>query len=68
MIGYDDIAMAGWTSMDLTTVRQPTAEMAAAAVRLLLQRLDDRDRPIENVKFGSELVIRGSTGGETSSA
>ena len=68
VIGYDDIAMAGWTSMDLTTVRQPTAEMAAAAVRLLLQRLDDRDRPIENVKFGSELVIRGSTGGETSSA
>lgn len=61
VVGYDDIAMAQWATFDLTTVRQPTAAMARDAVRLLLDRLDDRDRPQESIRFGGELVIRGTT-------
>lgn len=39
MIGYDDIAMAGWEAFALTTIRQPLTQMAKRAVRLLLARL-----------------------------
>lgn len=39
VIGYDDIAMAGWEAFALTTIRQPLTQMAKRAVRLLLQRL-----------------------------
>jgi LacI family transcriptional regulator len=39
VIGYDDIAMAGWEAFALTTVRQPLARMARRAVRVLLERL-----------------------------
>ncbi|MDI2032231.1 LacI family DNA-binding transcriptional regulator [Saccharopolyspora sp. TS4A08] len=61
VVGYDDIAMAAWDSYDVTTVRQPIAEMARAAVRLLLERIDDRDLPAREERFPSELVVRGST-------
>ncbi|MEV0703555.1 LacI family DNA-binding transcriptional regulator [Saccharopolyspora sp. NPDC050389] len=61
VIGYDDIAMTSWDSYDITTVRQPIAEMARTAVRLLLERLDDRSLPPRKQEFPSELVIRGST-------
>lgn len=62
VVGYDDIPMAGWSVFDLTTVREPTAHMAAEAVRLLLARLEDRARPIESIRFDGELITRGSTG------
>lgn len=61
IIGYDDIAMAGWDSYDLTTVRQPVIDMAHTAVRLLLERIDDRSLPPRKEDFAGELIIRGST-------
>lgn len=61
VVGYDDIDMASWESFDLTTVRQPMAEMVAAAVDLLLSRIDDPDRPAERRRFPSRLIVRGST-------
>ena len=61
VIGYDDIAMTAWDSYDITTVRQPIAEMARAAVRRLLERVDDRDLPARRDLFPSELIVRGST-------
>ncbi|GAA0504524.1 LacI family transcriptional regulator [Saccharopolyspora subtropica] len=61
VIGYDDIAMASWDSYDITTVRQPIADMARAAVRLLQERLEDRSLPPRKQLFPSELIIRGST-------
>ncbi len=61
VVGYDDIEMAGWKSLDLTTVAQPTAQMAESAVELLLERVDDLAKGIASVRFASELIIRGST-------
>lgn len=40
ILGFDDIPMAGWGVHGLTTIRQPFDEMARAAVRLLLERLN----------------------------
>ena len=39
IVGFDDIDMAGWEGFNLTTVRQPLAEMGRAAAKLLLERI-----------------------------
>ncbi len=44
IVGFDDIDMAGWEGFNLTTVRQPLAEMGRAAARLLLERIDSERR------------------------
>ena len=62
LVGYDDIEMASWAAFDLTTVRQPLAEMAAHAVRLLLRRIGGTAAPHEHLVLPNPLVIRGSTG------
>lgn len=63
VIGYDDVDMASWASFDLTTVRQPSREMARIGARMLLDRIDSPDSPVQVVKFPFELIVRGSTGG-----
>jgi LacI family transcriptional regulator len=43
IVGFDDIDMAGWEGFSLTTVRQPLAEMGAAAAHLLIERIESGD-------------------------
>lgn len=62
IVGYDDIQMSSWQSFQLTTVRQRTREMASEAARLLLRRINDPNRPIEDVCFDSELILRNTAG------
>lgn len=62
IVGYDDVAPAAWSSLDLTTVHQPTAKMARHGARLLLSRIADPDRVVEHRVFPCRLVVRGSTG------
>jgi LacI family transcriptional regulator len=61
--GYDDVEMASWRAFDLTTIRQPTDEMARVVVGLLLRRLGESSVPIAHQRFGTELIVRGSTAG-----
>ncbi|MEV6926061.1 LacI family DNA-binding transcriptional regulator [Dactylosporangium sp. NPDC051485] len=61
VVGYDDIAMASWDAFDLTTVRQPTAEMARIAVQLLLARVAEPATAPRRVTMPAELIVRGST-------
>lgn len=64
VIGYDDIEMAGWERFSLTTVRQPLAQMAKAAARMLLERIDADAPPAPRRQvFPAGLVVRESTGG-----
>jgi len=60
VIGYDDVEIAAWDSLNLTTVRQPSREMARAGARMLLQRLTSPDIATQRLVFPSELVIRAS--------
>ena len=60
--GYDDIPMASWDRIDLTSVRQPVEQMAAYAVERLVRRIKDSDEPAGHRRFPAELVVRGSTG------
>jgi LacI family transcriptional regulator len=61
LVGYDDIAMAAWESFDLTTVRQPVPDMAAVAVRMLLDRIQDPSLAARHHRFPHQIVVRGST-------
>ena len=63
VIGFDDIASAGFQNPGLTTVRQPLREMGERAGEILVSRLrsDDSTFP-STVKLAPELVVRGTTG------
>ena len=64
--GFDDVPLAQQVWPSLTTVRQPTYEMAQLAAQLLLRSL--KGEPLETLHhvLPATLVIRGSTGPRTS--
>ena len=43
VIGFNDMTIAAWPAYDLTTIRQPTAEIITAAVELILATVE---RPV----------------------
>lgn len=59
VVGFDDVPDASSHDPQLTTVRQPLAEMGSTAVRLLLAMLDGG--PHEDVRLPTELIVRAST-------
>ncbi|MCY0906378.1 LacI family DNA-binding transcriptional regulator [Arthrobacter sp. H14-L1] len=61
VIGYDDVEMAAWDSFSLTTVRQPSREMARSGAGLLLERIHTPGLAPRRVDFPCDLIVRGST-------
>ncbi|WP_405378835.1 MULTISPECIES: LacI family DNA-binding transcriptional regulator [Streptomyces] len=61
VIGFDDSQLIAFTDPPLTTVRQPVAAMASAAVHALLEEINGN--PVQHTEFvfQPELVVRGST-------
>lgn len=60
IIGFDDIPQATLVYPKLSTVRQPLDEMGQVAVKLLIERIDNPDRPPQSVRLPTQLVIRDS--------
>nr|WP_246509831.1 substrate-binding domain-containing protein [Nonomuraea endophytica] len=60
VIGFDDSSAATACRPPLTTVRHPVEDMAAEAVRLLLNRIEQPDQPPTSVIFAPTLVVRRS--------
>ena len=60
VVGFDDVAEAAHQGYDLTTVRQGIGDLAAAAVGMLLRRLDEPDRQAQRLLLPGTLVRRGS--------
>ena len=60
LVGFDDLPLAAWEVFGLTTVRQPMEEMARAAVRLLIERIEGRvdSTAIRQMVFEPRLVLR----------
>lgn len=59
VIGFDDIPEAASHTPQLTTVRQPLAEMGAVAVRMLIDMLGGAGP--DHVRMPAELIVRAST-------
>lgn len=60
--GFDDTAMATTIWPELTTIRQPIAGMARAAMALLVEALDGGPSGVQHRQLPFELIVRGSTG------
>jgi LacI family transcriptional regulator len=64
LVGCDDLPLAAELDVPLTTVAYPLADMAAQAVRLLLERIDaptGEAPPARNVFLEATLLIRESS-------
>ncbi|MEU5722970.1 LacI family DNA-binding transcriptional regulator [Micromonospora sp. NPDC047738] len=61
VVGYDDSPLMAFTDPPLTTMRQPVAAMAVAAVRALVDEINGHPAPHSEYLFRPELVVRGST-------
>jgi DNA-binding LacI/PurR family transcriptional regulator len=62
VIGYDDIAWAGLIIPALTTLRIPLAEMARAAIELVMGRIDTPRRRSRYLRFPVSIIERESVG------
>jgi LacI family transcriptional regulator len=63
LIGLDDIAMASFAPINLTTIALQRRAMGAAAANLLMERIrNKKESKVQRISFPMELVIRGSTG------
>ncbi|MBI3945248.1 MAG: LacI family DNA-binding transcriptional regulator [Armatimonadetes bacterium] len=65
VVGFDDVDVAAYAPVPLTTVAQPVAEQAAQAVALLFERIanPEQERPPALVRLKPRLVVRASSGG-----
>jgi DNA-binding LacI/PurR family transcriptional regulator len=60
VVGFDDIPLASIISPALTTVRQPTAEMAEKATAVLINMIESSKKPKDLKLFKPHLVVRKS--------
>ena len=60
IVGYDDIAPAGWPSFGLTTYIQPVVKMVQQAAEILCRQLDDPDAEVADCVVKGRLIVRDS--------
>jgi len=60
IIGLNNMEMAGWDNIALTTIAQPIRQMVSSSVELMVAMLDDPDRYPEARLFPCQVVERGT--------
>lgn len=60
IIGLNDMEMAGWENINLTTIRQPVQQIIDSSVELIVSMLEDPNRYPEARLFPCEIVERGT--------
>jgi LacI family transcriptional regulator len=61
IVGFDGVAVGAYTTPPLTTVAQPTKEIAATVVEALQRLIDSPEREVPHSVFRPRLVVRAST-------
>jgi LacI family transcriptional regulator len=62
VVGFDDVPNSQYfTTLGLTTVRQPIADIGAKALEMLVQLVEDKIEPGTHIRVPMELIIRGTT-------
>ncbi|WP_237154372.1 LacI family DNA-binding transcriptional regulator [Oryzibacter oryziterrae] len=61
LIGFDDILLAAQMHPPLTTIRQPLAQMARAAIKLLLTLVAKGEPPATPITLPTQLIVRETT-------
>lgn len=60
IIGLNDMEMAAWQNINLTTIRQPVAEIISASIDLVVDTVEAPNRPPETRLFPCRVVERGT--------
>lgn len=60
LIGLNDMEMAGWENINLTTIHQPIKQIINSSVELIVAMLDEPDRYPEARIFPCDIVERGT--------
>lgn len=60
LIGLNDMEMAGWENINLTTIHQPIKQIISSSIELIVSMLDDPDRYPEARLFPSQVIERGT--------
>ena len=60
VLGFNDIAMASWAAYDLSTIRQPIAQIIVTAVDQAIRLVADHQLPPKPLRFACEAVLRGT--------
>jgi LacI family transcriptional regulator len=69
LVGYDDIALASYSSPPLTTIQQPKSEMGRLAAQILLERIkSEKGAKPQRHLLPTTLIVRQSTCKESSHA
>ena len=68
LVGIDDMEYASLLPVPLTTLRQPTREIGAAAFAAMLDRVGRPDTPVRDILLQTQLVVRRSCGASAESA
>ena len=63
VIGFNDMPFIDRLRPPLTTVRFPHYQLGTEAAQLLLERIGERESPVQIMYLAPELVVRGSTAG-----
>ena len=68
LVGIDDVDYASLLPVPLTTVRQPTHEIGAAAIAAMLERVRRPSGPPRDILLDGTLVVRASCGAKAGEA
>ena len=60
VIGLNDMEMAGWENINLTTIRQPIRQIVSSSIELMEAMLKDPDRYPEARIFACTIIERGT--------
>jgi DNA-binding LacI/PurR family transcriptional regulator len=60
IIGLNDMEMAGWANINLTTIRNPVEQIVASSIELMEASLKDDSRYPEARLFACQIVERGT--------
>jgi GntR family transcriptional regulator, arabinose operon transcriptional repressor len=62
LVGIDDVDYASVLPVPLTTLRQPTRQIGAAAMAAMLDRVGGAELPTRDILLHGTLVVRASCG------
>lgn len=65
LIALDDLDWYPLVGSGITALAQPTAQIGASAFECLLKRLRGDDGPVRTLDFSAQLIVRGSTLGNS---
>jgi len=61
-VGFDDLPIASYASVPLTTIRQPVVQFGICAIETLIDMIENRITQPSHIIMNTELIIRASCG------